>query len=211
MQFDHFIKLIPKITKSKLPAKKAQAKMAPSNRLEYFDLNQFKNNARKAAVLCLFYPDKHKEIHFVLILRKTYKGVHSAQVGFPGGKIEVTDSDAKCAALRETTEEIGVKEENIVVFKELTQVYIPPSNFLVTPFLGYLELAPHFIKDDYEVEKIITLPLSSLLKVNNTKIKKVETSYGITLEVPIFRLNDVEIWGATAMMLSEIKDLVLKL
>ena len=71
-----------------------------------------------------------------LILRKTYKGVHSAQIGFPGGKLEATDGSLRDTALRETEEEIGVKQNKVVVLKKLTEVYIPPSNFLVQPFIG---------------------------------------------------------------------------
>ena len=130
MDFSEFEKRIVKVKKMDLPGEAIQFKMAPVERLkELKEQARLKQNARKAGVMALFYPSKANETHLILILRKTYKGVHSAQVGFPGGKIEPEDDSLEEAALRETEEEVGVSRKVITVLKELTEIYIPPSNF----------------------------------------------------------------------------------
>ena len=143
----------------------------------------------------------------VLILRKTYKGVHSAQVGFPGGKLE-TNETLKDAAIRETFEEVGVEVKQEDVIKSMTPIYIPPSNFYVHPFLGIVKHTPSFIKQDEEVEAIIQVKLSHFLDESIIKTKSVTTSYKVNVSVPAYKLNDHIVWGATAMMLSELKDLL---
>lgn len=165
-------------------------------------------NAKQSAVLGLLYPDDHNETHIVLILRKTYKGVHSAQIGFPGGSVEAIDKSLLDTALRETFEEVGVHEKQVTVLKQLTDVYIPPSNFFVQPFLGYTENKPQFLKQEDEVEDILEVKLSHLLDDKYVISKSVSTSYKIDIEVPAFNLNNHVVWGATAMMLSEIKDIL---
>ena len=165
-------------------------------------------HAKQSAVMVLFYPDLQLQTKLILILRKSYKGVHSSQVGFPGGKVEHTDQNLMQTALRETHEEVGVQPEIITIYKEMTQVYIPPSNFVVQPYLGIAEQTPKFIKQETEVEDLIEVYLKDLLCDTNLTQKKVQTSYGIEVEVPAFCLNNHLVWGATAMMLSEVKDLL---
>lgn len=165
-------------------------------------------NARQSAVLALFYPDLEAQTKLILILRKTYKGVHSGQVGFPGGKVELDDKDLMQTALRETHEEVGVHPELVTVYKKLTQVYIPPSNFYVQPFIGLASQTPIFTKQDTEVEDLLEVYLTDLLSDGNLTSKKVKTSYGAEVEVPAFNLSNHLVWGATAMMLSEVKDLL---
>ncbi|GAA3621667.1 CoA pyrophosphatase [Flavivirga jejuensis] len=164
--------------------------------------------AKRAGVLALFYPGTNKETKLVLILRKTYKGVHSAQVAFPGGKLEKEDASLEVAAVRETFEEVGVPIDSIEIIRELSQVYIPPSNFYVQPFFGITKRTPSFIKQDDEVEAIIEIELQHFLDDNILITKKVLTSYSVEVEVPAFKLNGHVVWGATAMMLSEMKDLL---
>ena len=148
-------------------------------------------------------------MQMVFMLRKTYKGVHSNQIGFPGGKVEVEDNNLEATALRETYEEIGVSSTEITVLKELTDVYIPPSNFLVKPFLGILKRRPEYILEEKEVERLIEIPLKSILSDKFIASQIITTSYAKEIEVPIFKFDEEVIWGATAMMLSEIKDLIL--
>ncbi|WP_337992854.1 CoA pyrophosphatase [Flavivirga sp. 57AJ16] len=164
--------------------------------------------AKRAGVLMLFYPDITKQTKFVLILRKTYKGVHSAQIAFPGGKLEKQDTSLEVAAVRETFEEVGVPMDAIKIIRKLSQVYIPPSNFYVQPFLGTTSYTPSFIKQEDEVEAIIEIDLQHLLDDGIVITKKVSTSYSAEVEVPAFKLNGHIVWGATAMVLSEIKDLL---
>lgn len=209
MDYDEFLKSISKIENIPLPAEASQVKMVPSFRQELIKSQKKEiKNAKEAGVLALFYPDNNLKTRLVLILRKTYKGVHSAQVGFPGGKLEDEDTSLKDAAVRETYEEIGVPINHIEVVKQLSKVYIPPSNFNVQPFIGITKNTPVFIKEEKEVEAIIEVDLKDFLDDNQVVVKQVKTSYSVEVEVPAFKLNGYIVWGATAMMLSEIKDIL---
>ena len=165
-------------------------------------------HAKKAAVMVLFYPDSLQRTNVVLILRKTYKGVHSAQIGFPGGKVEKEDKSLLESAVRETEEEVGVKRHDIDVLKSLSNVYIPPSNYSVYPFIGVLEYTPCFVKQDDEVEDILEISLMDLLSDSSIVTRPVKTSYDIDVEVPAFLFKGHTVWGATAMILSEVKELL---
>ncbi|WP_242157773.1 NUDIX hydrolase [Aestuariivivens sediminis] len=209
MNFDEFIKSISKIKNIELPAETSHFKMVPPLRQQLLKTQRKGiENAKRAGVLALFFPDIRRQTNFVLILRKTYNGVHSAQIGFPGGKMEKQDQNLKDAALRETFEEIGVPVPAIEIIRELSSVYIPPSNFYVSPFLGITHQTPVFTKQEDEVETVIEVPLHHFMEDTVLITKKVETSYSMDVEVPAFYLNNYVVWGATAMMLSEIKDLI---
>jgi 8-oxo-dGTP pyrophosphatase MutT (NUDIX family) len=209
MNFNEFLISISKIKNIPLPAEASQFKMSPPFRKELINMSKdAMKTAKKAGVLALFYPDETHQTKLVLILRKTYKGVHSAQIGFPGGKIETKDDSLETAAIRETFEEIGVPIKNIEVLRQLTKVYIPPSNFYVQPFIGISRITPRFIKQDDEVEDIIEVFLKHFLDDDIVTSKWVKTSYSIDVEVPAFELNNHVVWGATAMILNEIKDLL---
>ena len=210
MTLKDFEELVPKIKKSSLPGIDSQFKLAPSIRKKLGkEINIEERNPNIAAVLSLLFPDATGEMQMVFMLRKTYKGVHSNQIGFPGGKVEKIDNNLEATALRETYEEIGVSSINITVLKELTDVYIPPSNFLVKPFLGILKERPEYILEEKEVERLIEIPLRSILSDKFIASKIITTSYAKEIEVPVFKFEEEIIWGATAMMLSEIKDLIL--
>ncbi len=212
MDFQEFENKIVKITKMELPGEAVQFKMAPMERLaELKRIAYKKNTARKAGVLALFYPSEKNETHLALILRKTYKGVHSAQIGFPGGKYEEEDDTLKETALRETEEEIGVKRSSVFVLKQLTDVYIPPSNFFVQPFLGITNSTPEFNLQEEEVENIIEVPLLHFMDDSIKTIQILSTSYAKNIEVPAFTLNGHLVWGATAMMLNEIREMLKEL
>jgi len=209
MNFDAFLNSISKIENIELPAQDSQFKMAPPFRRELIQKYSVKmKHAKQAGVLAMFYPDKYLQTNLVLILRRTYKGIHSNQVGFPGGKIEPEDSNLMETAIRETNEEIGVKMQEIEVLKKMTEVYIPPSNYVVHPFLGICKSTPRFIKQDDEVEDIIEVKLHHFIDKNTVTKSLINTSYAKTVEVPAFKLNGHIVWGATAMMLNEIKDLL---
>ena len=208
MDFSDFLKYVPKIKQEKLLAEAAHLKMMPKERiLEIEKYNTQLNVPRKSAVMMLIYP-KNNRSHLVLIIRKTYPGVHSAQIGFPGGKVEIEDVSLTHTALRETHEEVGIHPEKIEVIKTFSEVFIPVSNFTVAPFLGisYSELV--FIEQEDEVAGIIELPLLDFLDDNTIAIKKMDTSYGNNIEVPTYKINDHYVWGATAMMMSELKEVL---
>ncbi len=194
-----------------MPGEASHYKMEPEVRKQ---LRQSKKHnvrqAKKAAVLALFYPAPDHATQLLFILRKRYPGVHSNQVGFPGGKVEEEDLDLMETAKRETYEEVGVDPGSVEIVKSLSKVYIPPSNFLVQPFLGILEHPTSFIMDTKEVEEIIEVGLTDLLNPDNLMMQQLTTSYARKIEVPAFKLKGHTVWGATAMMLSEIKDLIEK-
>lgn len=191
-----------------VPGESSHFIMAPELRIrELHKIKIEEKNPRNAAVLMLFYPKEHVT-HIALILRPIYEGVHSGQIALPGGKVEIHDRTFQDAALRETHEEVGVHPDGIEIVKTLTRVYIPPSNFWVHPFMGHTETLPNFVLQKEEVAKIIEVPLTELLNDTNVVAKKLSTSYAKNIEVPSFVLNGYTVWGATAMMLSELKMLL---
>ena len=208
MNFDYFLNKIGDIENLPLPGQDSQFKMSPPYREQLIKLQADKiKNARQSAVMALFYPNSENETHLILILRKTYKGVHSAQIGFPGGKLEANETKEQ-AAVRETEEEIGVNQQIIKVLKSLTQVYIPPSNFYVQPFIGFVNNTPVFKKQESEVEDLLEVKLTDFLSSKSLTTKSVTMGNGLKINVPAYNLNNHLVWGATAMMLSEVKDLL---
>jgi 8-oxo-dGTP pyrophosphatase MutT (NUDIX family) len=183
--------------------------MAPPFREQLLErYKEERKSAKLAAVLALFYPSIEGETRMVLIVRKSYKGVHSAQVGFPGGKPEPEDCSKEATALRETFEEIGVSSDKITVLRELSSLYIPPSNFLVAPFLGIAESPLTFTLQESEVETILEVPLTEFLNKKSEVFSEVLTAEGSIYNVPAFKLSGRIVWGATAMMLIEIKTMI---
>lgn len=209
MQFNTFLESVVKIKHLQLFGEESHAKLSPPYRLKLAErMREKAKEAKVAAVLALFYPNTEGETHLVLILRNTYKGVHSAQVGFPGGKYEDADTDLMITALRETEEEIGVSQDDITVLKKMSPLYIPPSNFMVHPFIAVSKSALTFKKQDEEVEAIIEVKLRDFIHEANVITARVPTSFNVEVDVPAFKLNNHVVWGATAMMLSEVKDLL---
>lgn len=206
MLFDDFIKYIPKIEKETLLSTDAHAKMAPLERISYLkEENYIDKNPRKAAVLMLFYP-KNSVTHLALIVRNSYPGVHSSQIGFPGGKVEEYDADLKETALRETHEEVGIHPEKIKIIKPFSEIYIPPSNFLVAPFMGISNEELTFIPDLDEVKRVLEFSIADFLDEKSITKVRMSTSYATDIEVPAFMVDKYLVWGATAMMMSELKE-----
>lgn len=208
MQFTEFIKYVPKIQKQQLPALAAHAKMAPAERVQVQSSSYYKTkNPKQAAVMMLIYP-KQDNAHIVLMKRNTYPGVHSAQISFPGGKAEPEDKSFADTALRETREEIGVVEKEVDLVMPFSELYIPPSNFIVHPYLGISVDEPLFIPDPIEVAEVIELPLETVLDDSIIIQKEMTTSYATNIMVPTFQTSGHVIWGATAMILSELKEII---
>jgi 8-oxo-dGTP pyrophosphatase MutT (NUDIX family) len=200
--FNYFIKTLKEELKSDLPGKKAQMKMAPSIRDQY----KLDKENRNAGVLILLYP-KNEALNIAFIKRTEYDGPHSGQISFPGGKSEDTDQDIIFTALRESYEEIGINPDKVNVLGQLTPLHIPVSNFIVYPIVGVYETTPSFKADPHEVKEVISFKLKDLLNPDNCTTK--EFKYGdLSFTAPIYNPNNITIWGATAMILSEFLEIL---
>ena len=139
MKFDkEIIERLSKELKNPLPGEEAQYRMAPSYRPRLTTAEIELLHPRVSGVMLLLY-EKHGLLNIVFTQRKQYEGVHSGQMSFPGGKKDLSDVDLLQTALRETKEEIGVGEEKIEIIGKLSELYIPPSNFLVYPVVGFAQ------------------------------------------------------------------------
>lgn len=210
MDFADFISILPKLTKESLPATEAHILMAPPERADLIrniDLSAY--NPREAAVMMLLYP-RNEKANMALILRNSYSGVHSSQIAFPGGKVELDDASFCQTALRETHEEIGVGPDLIHVVRAFTEIFIPPSNFIVHPFLGFSNEELIFDPDPSEVAGLIEFGISDFLDDNTVVTTKMTTSYSKSIDVPAFKIGDHLVWGATAMIMSELKQVLKK-
>jgi 8-oxo-dGTP pyrophosphatase MutT (NUDIX family) len=168
---------------------------------------QIPGNARNSAVLSLFFP-LADALHMVLIQRTEDGGRHSGQVGFPGGRYEPSDADLSATALRETQEEVGVPSDAVTLLGGLTPLYIPVSNFMVHPFVGYTPQRPDYVLSQDEVAGIYEVAVGELFLPERKIVTTVRPSSApnLMLTVPAYTLTDGPIiWGATAMMLSELE------
>lgn len=209
MDFVSFLSRISQIKKQPLGGENAQFKMAPALRGKYTSAQIAANKPRPSAVLVLFYPDDKNKTQVLLTLRSAYRGIHGSQISFPGGKKSPKDNDLMETALRESEEEVGIDRNSVQIIKRASKTYIPPSNFWVHPYLGYIDYTPRFTIN-YEVEEIIPIPLAELLKQELNTTHVVTTSYMKRIEVPCYRVNEHIVWGATAMILSEVVDILNK-
>ncbi|HWY97657.1 MAG TPA: CoA pyrophosphatase [Bacteroidia bacterium] len=167
-----------------------------------------KKNPRQSSVLVWLYSEQ-EEIFTRLILRTEYKGVHSAQVAFPGGTKEGTDTDLWQTALREAYEEVGLLPEKVKYVGELSPVYIPPSNFWVQPYIGMSEEKMPAIIQSTEVQYSIDVNLRLLIDPKIKEEKLILRSGSDTeMKTPYYNIEGHTVWGATAMMLSELEELL---
>ena len=200
MELNEFILKSPKLNEIPKPGFKSQFKMAPKGRNLY---SENSNNLRFAATIMLFYPIK-KIIHFCLIRRNSDTPVHPNQISFPGGESEKSDKNYWNTALREMYEEIGVKQDRVTYITKLSKLFIPVSNFIVFPFMARINQRPSFILNKQEVNYIIEVKLSMLLSKSSVGTSKI-----VNKKVPVFNFDGEKVWGATAMILAEARDLIL--
>lgn len=209
MNFNQFQSLSSKLEEIPLPGLAAQLKMAPEFRSAFAEkfLTPSKDS-KIAAVLLLLFPNAQGELQFVLIRRPDYKGTHAKQISFPGGKMEKQDGSLWDTAIRETEEEIGISKDKIQLVRAMTSTYIPPSNFYVHPFVGMCLETPELIPEEKEVDEILQIPLADLMNDAYQSSGWVNPSYAGKVEVPVYTFLDLNVWGATAMMLSEFKHMI---
>ncbi len=203
MNFKEVLPLFERGLNQPLPGKKAHHLMSPLPvDLERFEFDTQKIHL-KGSVLILLYP-QGKDAFFPLIKRPVYQGVHSGQIAFPGGKMEPSDADEIQTALREASEEVGIYPDQVRVLGKMSDLYIPASNFLVSPILGFSETIPQFIPEEREVARIIPTPLRNLFLPEFCKRKTLEITPNIKIDTPYFEVEKEVVWGATAMILSEL-------
>ena len=187
-----------------LPGQASHTKLFPSNRIDLMKQSKDRDLAVKSAVLLLFYEDGGV-IKLPLIKRTEDGFTHSGQVSFPGGKVEKEDVDICKTALRETQEEIGIELSEITVIGQLSDLFIPVSNFVVTPVLAYMKTKPQFVPNADEVQYVISCDLKKLIKPTTLKSKMMNFK-GQDINIPYFDVDGEVVWGATAMILSELID-----
>ena len=203
--FTTFIEKITRRLQEPLPGQTAHDKMASEGRLK-FKMPSPNERTRESAVLILFYPSEN-QISIPLILRPQYDGVHGGQMAFPGGRVEKEDENLIRTAMREAQEEIGVRLTDIEVIGQLTKLFIPPSNFNVQPVIGYMNHKPDFYPDAREVDKVIEITLEEIL---NPEIigRKILNIRGLEIDAPFYQIQEHTVWGATAMMISELLTII---
>lgn len=157
---------------------------------------------RIAAVLVLVYPTV-TGAHLVLTKRHANLSKHANQISFPGGSQD-TGETLPQTAIRETFEEIGVSPDSINLCGHLTPVYIPPSDFTVTPFVGWRHEPPSFIRSESEVAQIIEVAIDRLLRPATLVVGNIVLDNGDIKQSPFYQVDEHKVWGATAIMLSEL-------
>lgn len=199
--------LLKRIKASQLSGESAHSIYSPPYRPLYTYEQILERKPRFAAVNILLYL-KNNEWHFPLMLRTTNENdKHSGQISLPGGSREDQDRDFIHTAIRETSEEIGIDAHYIRIIREISPIYIPPSNFYVRPFVSYTRRNPQFTLQAEEAAELIEFPITSLLSLSaKPKLKILPTSRGI--EVPYIDFRGYTIWGATSMILSEFSQLL---
>jgi len=182
------------------PGLAAQLMLAPDPRPGQKTYQEVQDTCRPAAVLILLYP-RGRALHLVLTRRTSEVDYHRDQVSLPGGEKDPDETIVE-AALREATEEIGVRPEEARVLGDLTPLYIPASNYCMYPIVAAAAKRPTFRRAPAEVAEMIELPLRELLDPATVR-REVWTLHGRETVIPFFFYRGHKIWGATAMVLAE--------
>ncbi len=201
--FALFSKQLKELSFDNLPGVEAQLKMAPSIRESHIRGMGAGKSPIPSAVMLLIYPSSRGQAFMVLIKRTNNGGAHAGQISFPGGRYDAADLNLQETALRETKEEIGALANELEVIGKLTDLYIPPSNFMVSPYVSIAAKKPNFFPDPKEVSGLIEVNLIELVNPKHRGFEKIRLQEGLTIETPCFYLKKHIVWGATAMILNE--------
>lgn len=202
--FTLFIESLKSDLQKELPGREAQAKMMPvihESHLQYFN-DELK--LKPAAVMIMLFPEDDK-IKTVFIERTPDPGPHSGQIAFPGGRKDPEDKDLFETAIREAMEEAGVSIDRNQIIGNLTPIEIPISGYSVLPVISVLPARPDFTVCYEEVNDIFVVDLPALLK---NKHYKTVPARGIHIETPCYMFCETIVWGATAMVLSELEEII---
>jgi 8-oxo-dGTP pyrophosphatase MutT (NUDIX family) len=189
-----------------LPGERAHIPLSPLHRPVTSEVIQNLTEYKESAVAVVLYKDLDT-YHCILIQRTEYDGKHSGQISFPGGKKDKEDVDLFATAKRECFEEVGVNLSAAEYLGKLSQVYIPVSGFLVEPHVFYYPQTPSFVHQEREVAHVFTISLDELLADEVIGEMKVNTENKLVkMKVPCFNIRDKQIWGATALILNELRE-----
>ena len=181
----------------------AHLRLAPEMRIQDLKNGNIRPDALLSAVLILLYP-ADGGLKTVVILRNEYDGMHSGQISLPGGKAEDTDVDFEYTALRETREEIGIDTSKIEIIGQLSRFYVRPSNFIVYPYVGFCLQRPVFSPDPVEVQRIIEIDIFDEISYDKIESRRLTFKNHAAVTAPGFAVGGEFMWGATAMMISEL-------
>jgi 8-oxo-dGTP pyrophosphatase MutT (NUDIX family) len=190
-----------------LPGLPAQLRMAPPSR----EAAMLAPPTAKLGGVMIVLFEKNKEWHILLMQRTADGGTHSGQISLPGGKHDAQDGTITYTAIRELAEEMGIGMQHISLLGGLTPLYIPPSNFYITPIVCHWHTVQALQPSVQEVAQILEIPLQQLFDTNNLQQAEVYRSDDKTkiMHAPIYKINEeLKIWGATAMVLSELEVLM---
>ena len=200
-----FIERLERKLSEELPGEVAQQKMMPSGRSYVMPEDGYKV---ACVMILLFLKNKEWNIAFIQRTQTHISDPHSGQIGLPGGGMEDEDQTYIDCALRETQEEIGVNAEDIGIVGELSPLYVSVSNYMVYPFVGFTNQEPVFEPQPSEVVDVIEVELSHLMDKRRRKVKDIEVRGQLLEGVPYFDIEGRVLWGATAMIISELIDLL---
>lgn len=193
-------KTIKKRLSESLPGFEAHRHMAPVSRLD--SIRYCPPDARQSSVLVLLVPDHSKRIFSIPLMVRTHDGfVHSGQISFPGGKFEDSDRTYMNTAFREAEEECGIDSSQCRIAGKLSNIFIPPSNFYVHPFVAFYDGKIDYTIVNEEVSQLISVTLNELESLKTSVAMSIQ---GQLTDVPCFIKDHHIIWGATAMILNEL-------
>jgi 8-oxo-dGTP pyrophosphatase MutT (NUDIX family) len=187
------------------PGLVSQLKMVPNHRRHEKTCQEVGDSCNNAGVLVLLYP-RHGHLHVVLTRRTSSVAHHQAQISFPGGHKDSHETVLE-TALREAEEEINVAPSSVRILGELTPLYVPPSNYCIYPVVAAAESRPDFRPSPHEVAEVLEIPLDHLLDAKNVQ-REVWPLRGLDVSVPFYLFQGHKIWGATAMIMAELLDLI---
>lgn len=188
------------------PGEKAHSRMSPIPKIIPEMEGLHNHPPVPSAVTALLVP--RGEDWDILFIRRTRQGkYHGGQIALPGGKVEKNDPNKQATALRECQEEIGIPPSDITIIGKLSDIYVPLSNFNITPYVGTLDKIPNFVLSRDEVDEVIPIPLQQLLDERNKKIQPVKRNNHEVM-APGYQIGKNFIWGATAMIIAELETLL---
>jgi 8-oxo-dGTP pyrophosphatase MutT (NUDIX family) len=187
------------------PGLQSQLRMVPDPRPGDKTFQEAGDTCLRAGVLVLIYP-REGRYYIVLTRRTSQVAHHQAQISFPGGQMDARENAVE-TALREAEEELNVDPAGVRVLGELTPLYVPPSNFCIYPVVAAAEKRPEFRPSPREVAEVIEVPLEHFLAPGTVK-RETWPIRGMAVSVPYYFFQGHKIWGATAMILAELLDLI---